>query len=71
MKVQAQVRDLLAAEGIDYIVKVNGGHIRGISGQRACTGSFGENMDAYYEYRIFVKKIDYDAAARIIKGSVQ
>lgn len=63
---QARVREVLAAEGIDYTVKVNGGHARGIASQRSYTGSFGENQEVRYEYRIFVKKNDYERAAYLV-----
>lgn len=67
MDKQSQVRDILAASGIDYVTKVNSGHPRGISGQGAHTGSFGINPDVQYEYRIFVNKKDYERAKYLIR----
>lgn len=68
MDTQAQVRGILGTAGIDYITKVNSGHSRGISSQRAHTGSFGQNPDVQYEYRIFVNKKDYEKAKYLIRS---
>ncbi len=65
MEEQAQVRNKLNEAGIDYTVKVNGGHPGATASRRAYTGSFGERQDVMYEYRIFVKKVDYEQARHL------
>lgn len=68
MKEQARVRDILAANKIDYIVKT----INRMSpspmaaGSRARTGTLGQNTDTMYEYKIYVHKTDYEEAYRLI-----
>ena len=64
MKRQADVRDILAANGIRYSVKVKN-PILGSS--RARVGSFGISPDVSYEYKIYVHKTDYDYASHLIK----
>jgi len=66
MEKQAQVRNMLADENVDYIVRTSGAHGRGVPGRRAYTGSFGQNAEFDREYRIFVKKEDYDKAKYLI-----
>ena len=56
MEEQAQVRNKLNEAGIDYTVKVNGGH----------PGATASRQDVMYEYRIFVKKVDYEQARHLI-----
>ena len=68
---QAKVREILQAEEIDYDVKTRNSQNRGsISSRRGQHGSFGMNMDAYYEYRIFVKKADYERAEYLIMSKL-
>lgn len=62
MEEQSRIRNKLHEAGIDYAVKVNGGHPGAIAGRRAYTGSFGEKQEVMYEYRIYVKKGDYEKA---------
>lgn len=66
---QARIRTLLAAEGIDYFVKtVNRMSASPISsGSRSRTGSYGQNTEAMIEYSIYVKKTDYERAAKAIQ----
>ena len=66
---QARVRTLLAAEGIDYSVKtVNRLSASQISsGSRLRTGTYGQNTEAMIEYSIYVKKTDYERAAKAIQ----
>ena len=66
-KHQANVRDILAANGIDYTVKVTNRQNAAIIGSnRARVGSFGMNQNLAYEYIIYVHKKDYDNALRLI-----
>lgn len=66
MEEQIQVRNKLNECGIDYRIKTNRGHSRSFASERAYTGSLGERQDAMYEYRIFVKKEEYEKARRLI-----
>ena len=67
---QARVRDILAANGIDYRVKtVNRASPSPFSsGTRGRSGTFGLRTDAMYEYIIYVKKEDCDRAIRLVRG---
>ena len=57
MKEQADIRDALRSQGLAY-------HVRVVSrNRRGKRGSFGINMDAAYEYIIYVHKKDYDQAS--------
>ena len=68
MKRQANIRDILAANGIDYTVKVtNRQNAAVIGSSRTRVGSFGMNPNLVYEYKIYVHKKDYDNALRIIR----
>ncbi len=68
-KEQARVRDILAANGIDYEVKV----VNRMSpspmaaGTRARTGTFGQSQENMNEYVIYVKKVDYEKANCMLK----
>jgi len=67
VKQQAEVRDRLAAAGIDYRVKtVNRNSPSPLSDTRARTGTLGQNMDLVYEYIIYVKRGDYEKALQFI-----
>ena len=67
---QARVRDILAANGLDYRVKtVNRASPSPFSaGTRGRSGTFGLRTDAMYEYILFVKKDDYDRALHLVHG---
>ncbi len=68
MKHQANVCDMLSANGIDYAVKVTNRQNQAVMGSsRARVGSFGMNQDIAYEYKIYVHKKDYDHALRLIR----
>jgi len=68
MKRQADVRDILSANGIDYTVKTANLQNSALFGRsRARVGSFGINQDFSYEYKIYVHKRDYDNALRLIR----
>jgi hypothetical protein len=68
VKEQADVRDALAAAGIDYNVKV----VNRMSpspvaaGSRAQAGTFGQKQDLMYEYTIYVRRKDWDQARHLI-----
>ena len=68
LKRQSDVRDILSANGIRYIVKTTNRQNAAVLGSsRARGGSFGMNADFAYEYRIYVHKNDYDKAVRFIR----
>lgn len=68
MKRQAEVRDILSQNGIDYTVKTTNLEAAPILGnRRAYTGNFGINPDYSYEYKIYVHKKDYEKAVSLIK----
>ena len=64
MQKQAEVRTLLQNHGIDYRVKVwNRKSPSPISARsRAYTGTLEEDLNNMYEYKIYVKKEDYEQA---------
>lgn len=67
MKRQADVRDILVANGIDYTVKVtNLENPTAIGSTRARVGSAGIKQNSTYEYKIYVHKKDYGNALRLI-----
>ena len=69
MKQQSDVRTILRAHGIEYEVKVKNllspspFHTSG----RTYLASHGADLTKSYEYKIFVKRSDYEMAAVILK----
>ena len=61
MEHQARVRDLLAANGIPYRVKTSSN----LSRSRGVLP--GMPMDVRYQYRIYVKKEDYEKAKSLLR----
>ena len=61
MERQARVRDVLAANGIPYRVKTSSN----ISRSRGVVP--GMRMEMLYQYRIYVKKDDYEKARHLIR----
>ena len=63
-KKQAEVRQLLTQNKIDYTVKVINRKSPSpfAAGSRAYTGTFGEKLELEYEYTIYVKRADYERA---------
>lgn len=65
---QANVRQILAANGIKHSVKVKNLQSSTVVGSsRARTGSFGINQNYSYEYKIYVHKDDYKDALGLIR----
>ena len=61
---QGNVRDILSANDIDYTVRViNPQSAR----SRTRYGSFGIDSDHSYEYKIYVRKKDYEYALKLIR----
>ena len=68
MKRQSEVRDILAINGVNYIIKVtNRLSASPFGSSRARIGSFGMNQNSAYEYKIYVHKKDYDKALKLIR----
>ena len=61
---QAKVRDALAANGIDYRVRVRS-NTGGMSRNRAVMP--GTRMETQYQYYIYVKRCDYEKACYLIR----
>lgn len=71
MKEQARVRSLLAANHIPYVIKTRNQNSSTVFGSgRGHTGTFGQNMNFAYEYKIYVHKDDYDRAVAIVNGRI-
>ncbi len=66
LKRQAEVRTILAHNKIDYRVKVTnlGSPSMFSTGHRESFGTFGEKL--MMEYKIYVKKTDFDEATYLI-----
>ncbi len=64
MEKQAQVRDALSQNGINYRIKTDsrssGSYTRGR------TGSFGQSSNYAYQYTIYVHRSDYEKACYLI-----
>ena len=69
MKRQADVRNILSANNIEYIVRVKNIQASnwGRQGMRTRTGTFGTNTDFSYEYKIYVNKNDLENAQYLIR----
>ena len=65
---QAEIRDVLARNDIDYTVKTKNLQNSGaLDSQRGRIGNMGINQDYSYEYKIYVHKKDYETARGLIK----
>lgn len=67
---KSKICALLDDMGIDYDVKVKDilNPSPMMAGARSRTGSFGVNSACMYEYKIYVKKEDYDKALVAVKN---
>ncbi len=68
MKQQADVRNILSANNIKYIIRTKSPQTSnwGRAGMRSKTGTLGINQDCSYEYKIYVKKKDWEMAKHLI-----
>jgi hypothetical protein len=67
MKEQANIREILTGNNIDYVVKtINRNSPSALSDTRARTGTFGQNKDYEYEYIIYVPKAMLNEAKELI-----
>lgn len=65
---QAEIRDVLDQNGIDYTIKTKNLQNSGVlDSQRGHTGNMGIDQSYSYEYKIYVHKKDYEAARELIK----
>lgn len=70
MSVQMRVRDILSANKIDYIIKTKNLYGASFAGsRRSYVGSLGTNADYMYEYKIFVRKDDFEKAKHLINAT--
>ena len=68
MQRQANVRDILDANGIKYTVKVTNRQSASVLGSsRARVGSLGMSSSLAYEYIIYVHKDEYSNALKLIR----
>lgn len=67
MNRQSNVRDILSANGIEYTVKVTNLQSATVVGShRGKFGNLGINQNYSYEYKIYVRRKDYEHALRLI-----
>ena len=67
MKRQSDVRDLLAQNSINYAVKTISRQSPTVPDSSPhAPGSFGIDLSRAYEYRIYVRKSDYEKAKSLI-----
>lgn len=66
---QAAIRDALAANGIEYVVKTVNTQAANLLGatRRARIGSLGIQSQYVYQYKIYVKKTEYEMACHLIR----
>jgi hypothetical protein len=65
MEQQANIRSILAANNIKYMIST----VNTNGGSRSKTGSFGLNSAYTYEYYIYVHKNDYEKARYLIANT--
>lgn len=68
MAKQGVIRDILAAHGIEYYVRTMNLSGSSAMSARGSSGSFGMNLVQSVEYKIYVKKKDYEKASYLIRG---
>ncbi|MBP8639600.1 MAG: hypothetical protein KBI01_01680 [Oscillospiraceae bacterium] len=67
MKSQSDARNILAANNIDYTVNTTGNTMRNIGSGAIAIDRFQENSNLSCEYKIYVKKKDYDEALALLR----
>lgn len=72
MQKQSEICTLLSNHGIDYDVKVLNINSPSpiMAGSRSRTGTLGVNLAKSYEYKIYVKKREYEKAQTLINRHV-
>lgn len=71
MQRQSEIRSLLQSNHIEYYVKVKNllSSSPFSSNPRARTGTFGIDLTKAYEYKIYVRKSDYERAKYLIDSA--
>ncbi len=71
MKRQSEIREILRVNNIDYHIKTINRKSPSVfsTGERARTGTYGENLELSCEYIIYVKKQDYEQALHVTRGA--
>ena len=68
MKRQGEVRSILDKNGIQYDVKITNLENPAVMGKsRGRTGSLGLDQKYVYEYKIYVRKEDFDRVSNLIR----
>lgn len=68
MSKQAQVREILSGNHVEYRLKVIDRNRSGVGRtERGKMGTLGQSMDTQYEYIVFVHKADLEQAKQLIK----
>ena len=68
MKRQGEVRSILDKNGIQYDVKITNLENSAVMGKsRGRTGSLGLDQKYVYEYKIYVRKEDFDRVSSLIR----
>ena len=68
MKRQADICEILSSKGMDYVVKTTNLQSSAPTGvQRARTGNYGIDQKYSYEYKIYVRKEDFDRVSSLIR----
>lgn len=67
IKRQSEIRGILEANQIDYVIDTNGTVMRNVGGNRMMLSQVWEKPEQGTEYKIYVKKQDYERAAQLIK----
>lgn len=68
MQRQGRIREVLRNHDIEYFVRtMNLAGPNAMSG-RGASGSFGMNLSQSVEYKIYVKKKEFDKASYLIRG---
>lgn len=71
MEAQAKVRDALCRFGIDYLVDTSSGMARNYGAGPIVIDRFGTDPLKTTQYRIFVRKKDYEKAAAAVQGKLE
>ncbi len=69
MEAQSKIREILSANGIDYFIKTKNLQASPwYSNSRGRTGTAFINTAHSYEYKIYVRKEDYEKAVYLIRN---
>lgn len=71
MEIQSNVRNALNGQGIDYLVNTTGGMARNYGSGPIVTSRFGTNPQHNIQYRIYVRRKDYEKAKAVLAGKIK